>query len=55
MRMFAVVILALAVAGPAAAAEARLTEKQATAIFLRNEKVADWLDRYPDRIVDDAQ
>ncbi len=55
MRVFAVVILALAVAGPAAAAEARLTEKQATAIFLRNEKVADWLDRYPAKgIVDDA-
>src|SRR5512132_1653411 len=55
MRVFAVVILALAVAGPAAAAEARLTEKQATAIFLRNEKVADWLDRYPAKgTVDDA-
>src|SRR5512132_2289659 len=55
MRVFAVVILALAVAGPAAAAQARLTEKQATAIFLRNEKVADWLDRYPAKgTVDDA-
>src|SRR4029450_2548164 len=47
MRFFAVVILALAVAGPAAAAQAQLTEQQATAIFLRDEKVADWLDRYP--------
>jgi hypothetical protein len=28
---------------------ARLTEKRATALFLRNEKVADWLDRYPER------
>jgi hypothetical protein len=55
MRVFAVVILALAVAGPAAAAEARLTEKQATAIFLRDEKVADWLDRYPSTgVVDGA-
>ena len=26
---------------------ARLTEKQAIAILFRNEKVADWLDRYP--------
>jgi hypothetical protein len=26
---------------------ARLTEKRATAIFVRNEKVADWLERYP--------
>jgi hypothetical protein len=28
---------------------AKLTEKRATAIFLRNDKVADWLDRYPER------
>ena len=30
-------------------APAKLTEKRATAIFLRNQKVADWLDRYPTR------
>jgi hypothetical protein len=28
---------------------AKLSEKRATAIFLRNDKVADWLDRYPER------
>ena len=34
---------------------ARLTEQQATRIFLAREKVADWLDRYPARgIVRDA-
>jgi hypothetical protein len=44
----AVVLCALALAPGAAAAErARLTEEQATASFLRQEKVADWLDRYP--------
>ena len=33
---------------------ARLTKERATAIFLRNEQVADWLDRYPkrDRVTD---
>ncbi len=32
----------------------KLNEKRATAIFLRNHKVADWLDRYPtrDRVTD---
>ena len=35
-------------------APAKLDEKRATAIFLRNHKVADWLDRYPtrDRVTD---
>jgi hypothetical protein len=34
---------------------AQLTEKQATAVFLRDDKVADWLDRYPRKdIVTDA-
>ncbi len=35
-------------------APAKLNEKRATAIFLRNHKVADWLDRYPtrDRVTD---
>jgi hypothetical protein len=47
--------VALALAPPALAAEARLTEEAATRAFLRNEKVADWLDRYPARgIVKDA-
>ena len=37
------------------AAEARLTEEAATAVFLREDKVADWLDRYPAKaIVKDA-
>src|SRR5688572_26806339 len=30
-----------------AAERARLTEERATRAFLREEKVADWLDRYP--------
>ena len=30
-------------------APAKLNEKRATAIFLRNRKVADWLARYPTR------
>ena len=47
MRFLAVVLLVLAVASPAQAAEARLTEAEATAPFLRHPKVADWLDRYP--------
>ena len=48
------VAVALAVP-PAAAAEGRLTEEEATKAFLRHEKVADWLDRYPRRgIVKDA-
>ncbi len=49
MRALAVVLLALAAASPAAAAEARLSEDRAIRAFLRHEKVADWLDRYPTR------
>jgi hypothetical protein len=50
VRILAVVLLALVAASPApAAAKSRLTEKQATAAFLRHGKVADWLDRYPER------
>jgi hypothetical protein len=56
VRALAVVLLALVVASPAHAAKARLTEEQATAAFLRHEKVADWLDRYPARgRVEDAE
>ncbi len=47
MRVLAVVLLALAVASPAQASQARLTEREAIAPFLRHPKVADWLDRYP--------
>jgi hypothetical protein len=49
-------LVALALAPAAGAAErARLTEEGATRAFLRNEKVVDWLDRYPTRgIVKDA-
>jgi hypothetical protein len=47
VRVLAVVLLALAVASPAQAAQARLTEREAIAPFLRHPKVADWLDRYP--------
>jgi hypothetical protein len=47
--------MALIVAPSALAAEARLSEEGATRIFLRQEKVADWLDRYPaSGIVKDA-
>ena len=49
MRFLAVVLLALVIASPAQAAKARLSEGSATAAFLRNGKVADWLDRYPAR------
>jgi hypothetical protein len=56
VRALAVAVLALAAASPAQAAEARLTEQQATRAFLRHEKVADWLDRYPTRgRVEDAE
>jgi hypothetical protein len=36
------------------APRARLSKERATAIFLRDDKVADWLDRYPsrDRVTD---
>ena len=30
-----------------AAANTRLTKERATVLFLENDKVADWLDRYP--------
>jgi len=32
---------------PAAAAKAELTKERATALFLQDDKVSDWLDRYP--------
>jgi hypothetical protein len=55
--LVAAALCALALAPGAAAAErARLTEEQATASFLRQGKVADWLDRYPVRgRVEDAE
>ena len=34
---------------------ARLTEEQATAILFRDDKVADWLDRYPPKPQTDAE
>ena len=34
---------------------ARLTEEQAVAILFRNDKVADWLDRYPPKPATDAE
>jgi hypothetical protein len=44
----AVAVLAAAAFIPnASAAEPRLTKDRATALFLGNDKVADWLDRYP--------
>jgi hypothetical protein len=55
MRVLTVVLLALVCAAPALAAEARLTEQQATQKFVASDKVADWLDRYPKQgIVEDA-
>jgi hypothetical protein len=51
-----IALLVASIAAPSAfAAETTLTERAATRIFLRQEKVADWLDRYPAKgIVKDA-
>ena len=50
MRLLAAALLALVLAGQASAADTRnLTEQRAERIFLANHKVADWLDRYPER------
>src|SRR5215216_1338547 len=59
-RALAAAAIGLLLAGPALAAhgkpkplgppEQRLTEAQAKAIFLRNEKVSDWLTHYPKRL-----
>ena len=55
MRAVVALLAALVLAPASQAAEARLTEGQATSAFLRHEKVADWLARYPARgIVKDA-
>ena len=54
MRLAVVLVAALMLAPAATAADTRLTEEAATAAFLNNPKVGDWLDRYPtrDRIED---
>jgi hypothetical protein len=49
MRLLAVAVLALVAAAPAAAQTKNLTEERAERILLRNPKVADWLERYPER------
>ena len=59
-RALAAAAIGLLLAGPALAApgkpkplgppEQRLTVAQAKAIFLRNEKVSDWLAHYPQRL-----
>jgi len=55
VRAVVALLAALVLAPASQAAEARLTEGQATSAFLRHEKVADWLGRYPARgIVKDA-
>jgi hypothetical protein len=55
VRALVVAALAFVLAAPAIAAERRLNEEAATAAFLRNEKVDDWLDRYPTQgRIDDA-
>jgi hypothetical protein len=48
-RLFVVAAVALLVAPAAAGAEQRLTEQKANAIFLQHPKVADWLERYPEK------
>jgi hypothetical protein len=54
-RLLLLVLLALAAAAPAAAADNHTSEAQATKAFLADDKVADWLDRYPSSgIVKDA-
>ena len=49
MRLVLAVVVALVAVPTAQAADARLSERQATTTFLRDEKVADWLARYPVR------
>jgi hypothetical protein len=50
MRLLAAALLALALAGPASAADSQnLTKERAERIFLANDKVSDWLDRYPEK------
>ena len=50
MRLLAAALLALALAGPASAADTQnLTKERAERIFLANEKVSDWLERYPEK------
>jgi hypothetical protein len=54
VRVLAVLLLALVFAAPAAAAM-HSSEEQATQAFLRNDKVRDWLDRYPAKgVIEDA-
>jgi hypothetical protein len=55
VRLLIALLIASIVAPSALAAEGRFSEEGATRIFLRQEKVADWLDRYPaSGIVKDA-
>jgi hypothetical protein len=49
VRLLIALLVALIAAPSALAADAQLSEEAATRIFLRQEKVADWLDRYPAR------
>ena len=42
-------LVAAAFAATASATSSRLTKERATALFVANDKVADWLDRYPDK------
>jgi len=55
VRLVIALVVALVAVPPAFAAEPRLGENAAIAVFVRNHKVADWLDRYPAQgIVKDA-
>jgi hypothetical protein len=49
LRLVLAVVIALVAVPTAQAADARLSEREATATFLRDDKVADWLNRYPAR------
>jgi hypothetical protein len=49
MRLVAAALVALVLAAPAGAQTRQLTQERVERIFLRNGKVADWLERYPAR------
>ena len=47
VAVLAAVALVPNVSAAPTAANPRLTKERATALFIGNDKVADWLDRYP--------
>jgi hypothetical protein len=54
LKAVVVVLVALVLVAPAQAASPRLTNAQATTIFVGYDKVADWLSRYPPKPTTDA-